>query len=82
METKMRIALMLMFAVFLISPASASRLCEGAVSKAACHSHLVYLSDLSHRVPALDTSPDYMKAKDPRYNNAMIVGGGGNGSGQ
>jgi hypothetical protein len=70
--------LVLLIATPSFSAAVPSRLCEGAASVAACHSHMAYLVYLA-RHPAVDTSPAYMKAYDPRYNEAMRVGGGGNG---
>jgi hypothetical protein len=72
--------LVLLIATPSFAAAVPSRLCEGAASVAACHSHMAYLVYLA-RHPAVDTSPAYMKAKDPRYNNAMIVGGGGGAGG-
>jgi hypothetical protein len=58
--------------------ARADRLCDGAVSMAACAVHRAYVASL-HETP--DTSPEYMKRLDPRYNEAMRTGGGGDGGG-
>lgn len=66
-------------------PASADRLCEGAVSAAACASHRAYLASKPFYGEERDTSPAYIKAFDPRYSKAMRdgggVGGGGDGTG-
>jgi hypothetical protein len=56
--------------------ARADRICEGAVSAAACAAHRAYVRSL-REIP--DTSPEYMKRLDARYSQAMRDGGGGSG---
>lgn len=58
------------------SALAADKFCEGAVSASACANHRAYVASLKE-IP--DTSPDYMKRIDPRYNAAMNTAGGGAG---
>ena len=74
-------AIALLSSAAIISPASADRLCEGAVSTAACATHRVYLASSPFYGRERDTSPAYMMVLDPRYNGSLRDAGGGGGSG-
>lgn len=63
---------------FASSASAKGRYCEGAVSKAACKAHKKYVRSLKE---IKDTSPNYMKYLDPRYNESMNLAGDGGGGG-
>lgn len=63
-----------------VVPASADRLCEGAVSAKACASHRAYLASKPFYGEERDKSSPTIKNFDPRYNQALRdAGSGGSG---